>query len=519
MAERTRRNNNITNIAGIETINDSTKEAMQLIPEYLQRPELSQVTDNIIELVKDKGFSSSGAGEYADLYATAIDIAAEIAQRVEANGGGPVDLNLVIEKLRLELTYIVDAQMGGFNRLATLINDKLRANDSEKQPAKFTSTWVQRNSITTYRHIVRIYKNNSDEVDWPFIAQKLGATDIFEQNRKRDWASPETLSREIQQLEVAMEAERLSDPDSFVFNSETIRRHNSALHDAIGRLHRNAQTGNIDWESLVAKMSPAWQKVWSEEKARTEKNINDYLSMIREELEKSQPAHFGPSWIKKNCRLVYNHVIEHYRTASEEGKDEVDWQTFLQDLGGGWQERFGRAKKMSLEELVPKEQYENPDEIKQVEDRFEGSYYMASIMANPENLPQKATQNEIFERLIDLAQAGNKLAEQRILEHIQDLTAEWSENTRDEVRTRLQFIDSEELTRMYKECIYLYDQYRDRYPFMALVFGRLNRLLKQQNQFAFARAYDEPTGHDGEGRNYSEMIADPNAGKIEIEDD
>jgi len=173
------------------------------------------------------------------------------------------------------------------------------------------------------------------------------------------------------------------------------------------------------------------------------------------------------------------------------------------------------AERLSFEKAVPEKQYENPEEITNVEKYFEGTYYLASIMTSADNPKERQMQNEIFEKLIELAQAGNVLAEQRIIQHAQDLAAEWGENHKKELRSRLQFADPEELKKVYRECIYLYDHYRDRYAFAALVFQKLERLLRQQDKFAFGRSFDASRFDEEGGRKNENYIGRPDAHELE----
>lgn len=137
------------------------------------------------------------------------------------------------------------------------------------------------------------------------------------------------------------------------------------------------------------------------------KELNDILN-------EKQPDKFSSSWVVANSPRTYRYICKNIRTPL----NNIDWDTVTSSLDRCNAKKFIWYKKKIIKP------YENQDELDCVLVKYKDKLYTFITLQGEED---RNIRNKIIVALVRVAQKGNILAEQSLIEWMSYITTEWSE--------------------------------------------------------------------------------------------
>jgi hypothetical protein len=133
-------------------------------------------------------------------------------------------------------------------------------------------------------------------------------------------------------------------------------------------------------------------------------------------LKQKQPKTFDHLWIEQHAGDLYKNISGNILTAI----DTIDWDSITTNLDKKFQKRWhGQKEKKGIP-------YENKKELDIILDKYRDKLY--TLLA-PLDEHDKKIQDQIFISLVRIAQKGNTLAQQQIVDWLTFIIAEWVENS------------------------------------------------------------------------------------------
>jgi hypothetical protein len=242
-------------------------------------------------------------------------------------------LSHVAEKIRndvgKELRYMIDKER--FDVLKDLVE--------KENPEVINTAWVRSRNRALSLAIRRGYKNLNGEVDWDFIAKKLGVQDKF-LYKKKEYNNP-TKEEVIKDLKDLLEEEN---PEAFSIT--WITEQSGPLAYQLKKLFQN-EDQQKDWTDLLEYLGEKWSTRWAyAENKELLPDIDTALSHLLEALQKYNPESFDVSWIKDHAHSVHyffretnNKIVDFLDKLPTEwstrwtGRKKIEWKTYDEAIG------------------------------------------------------------------------------------------------------------------------------------------------------------------------------------------
>ncbi len=207
---------------------------------------------------------------------------------------------------------------------------------------------------------------------------------------------------------------------------------------------------------------------------KLETSIRELNTLI---LEK-QPNTFTASWIVEHSPKTYRCIYKHARTPL----NEIDWDLVTGYLDRPLQKRFRRHKKKLVKP------YEKQSEVDCILEAYKEKLY---IFISPQDESDRLLRNKIFIMLVRIAQKGNVLAENELIEWVQYITTEWTERYPQIWKWRGR---SDEVSDKIKACIRCY-------KYTGSFLGYLFKTLEfSARGLPYEISLDDPVGEDGSSK-------------------
>lgn len=319
------------------------------------------------------------------------------------------------------------------------------------RPDTFSPVWIRNELLGLCAFVTANYRNDSDEVDWEYVIDRLPEEWRSRWAYKKSSWNPERANEELLTL--------LEKENPEYFHPLWITSHNKKLSGYILRHFRNEE--GVDWKRLLENLPPHWQERW-----RIFPNIptpDEVKKDLIDLLQEKKPKHFNPSWIMEQNNSLYQRMTRMFRT----DKGFIDWNTIIsslpQELSGRW------TKHRTYEESVPDTTYSDEEQVRVALGAYTDKLYTFYGTVDPED---KTIRDEICDILIRLAQKGNLSAEKLLMDNVVYLAFNWIEEKDALKNIRYHMADIPELIR---KAIYRFnsDHALRKTPFAGYLFSYL----------------------------------------------
>ncbi len=142
-----------------------------------------------------------------------------------------------------------------------------------------------------------------------------------------------------------------------------------------------------------------------------EYDFSTAIQKLNECLKQKRPKIFNPFWIKIHAESIYEYFCENVQLPN----GDVDWDYITIHLDLPFQKRWKYS-------VIVSSAYENKKEINVVLACYQEKLY---ALYAPKNSEEKLLQDRIIIQLVRLAQKGNSLAKEKIIECMTFIIYEW----------------------------------------------------------------------------------------------
>jgi hypothetical protein len=207
-------------------------------------------------------------------------------------------------------------------------------------------------------------------------------------------------------------------------------------------------------------------------------NLKTSLRELNTLLLEKQPKTFTASWIIEHSPRTYRYICKYARTPL----NDIDWDLVTSYLDRPLQKRFRRHKKKLVKI------YEKQSEVDRILNAYQEKLY---IFISPQDESDRLLRNKIFIMLVRVAQKGNILAENELIEWIQYITNDWSEKYPQTWKWRGR---SDEVIEKIKACIRCY-------KYTGSFLGYLFKTLEYSARgLPYEVSLDDPVGDSGSSK-------------------
>jgi len=133
-------------------------------------------------------------------------------------------------------------------------------------------------------------------------------------------------------------------------------------------------------------------------------------------LKQKRPKVFNPFWIKTNARNLYEYFGEFVQLPS----GDIDWDFITVHLNTSFQKRWRSSVEYS-------NSYESQKEVNEILVAYQKELY---ILYAPKNKEEALMQDRVIIQLVRLAQRGNALAKEKVMDCISFVIYEWMESSK-----------------------------------------------------------------------------------------
>lgn len=138
-------------------------------------------------------------------------------------------------------------------------------------------------------------------------------------------------------------------------------------------------------------------------------------------LKQKQPTAFDPLWIEHHVEDLYKYLSRYVQTET----GAVDWDSVTITLDRRFQKRwYWYRPKKTLAAIA----YENKEELDSILIKYQDKLYTLFV---PLDEQDEKIRDQIFIRLVRIAQNGNVLAQKQIIEWLTIIITEWIEKLTD----------------------------------------------------------------------------------------
>lgn len=271
-------------------------------------------------------------------------------------------VGIIRNRIRKELLY----------KIYKNVFDQLRGDIDQENPEIVTPAWIEEH-FKSHRFLRNGFRTIDNEVDWVFIAEKLGVTGRFKsvsRFKEKEYVENDfTFDSAIETLRDLLETFQ-----PLKFTSECIQENNENLYNYFKNNIKTTDGNSIDWDRIIGKLNLEYKNKWSHDNSDNgremeaeilhEETLLDFRETDLEQrfirtierlhtlLRKKQPASFGPRFIEKNDKTLYNYFQTHVRS-----EDGIDWKLIVNSLDLEWRGKWKRKQRekgkiMNFEEAI-----------------------------------------------------------------------------------------------------------------------------------------------------------------------
>ncbi len=265
------------------------------------------------------------------------------------------------------------------------------------KPEKISPQWIRERFPSTSLLIRRTIKDNHNNVDWDFFADKLNIKDIFIYQEKKFWNEAEA----IDELKRLLEKEK---PDTF--SPIWIEKNNDSLHTFF-KMHFQNDDGTIDWDKIVDHLGKEWKDKWTYRESERNRHLDDVLDKVCYVLKEKNPESFSPSWLFANCNKEYEFLKKKIRNTN----GEICWGIIVDllplELKNKWEATIRDRNwnyNLAINQLKELINNENPETFNSswLESKDKGLYmYFLRNIRNTTGIDWKKILNTLPEELQD----------------------------------------------------------------------------------------------------------------------
>ena len=147
-----------------------------------------------------------------------------------------------------------------------------------------------------------------------------------------------------------------------------------------------------------------------------EYDFSTAIQKLNQCLKQKKPKIFNPFWMRANAKDLYEYFCAFVQLPS----GDIDWDFITVHLDKSFQKRW----KPSVENS---NSYNCQRELNEVLVAYQKELYM---LYAPQNNEEKLIQDRIIIQLVRLAQKGNSLAKEKVLDCTSFVICEWMENSK-----------------------------------------------------------------------------------------
>lgn len=147
-----------------------------------------------------------------------------------------------------------------------------------------------------------------------------------------------------------------------------------------------------------------------------EYDFSTAIQKLNQCLKQKKPKIFNPFWMKANARDLY----EYFSAFVQLPSGGIDWDFITIHIDQSFQKRWKSA-------VVCSDSYNCQRELNEVLVAYQKELYM---LYAPKNREEKLIQDRIIIQLVRLAQKGNSLANEKVLDCTIFVIYEWMENSK-----------------------------------------------------------------------------------------
>ncbi len=226
-------------------------------------------------------------------------------------------------------------------------------------------------------------------------------------------------------------------------------------------------------------------------------DFDQTIRILNRTLKTEDPAKFSSSWVLKHVPQCYRFICKNIRT--ETGR--IDWDKITFALEKRFQRRW--TPKLKSHDPTP---YEDTSEVNAVLNKYPDKLY---VFLAPSDRTDRLIRNMISVSLVRLAQYGNQLAKQKVMELVQHTIDGWIERYR--FMSRWEGY-GEEVQRKLEGCI---RRYRYTGSFPNYLFSTLQYAGRGLPPI-FECSLDEPVAFDSRKSWIENVYKDIETGEIRI---
>lgn len=141
-------------------------------------------------------------------------------------------------------------------------------------------------------------------------------------------------------------------------------------------------------------------------------NFKRAIRVIRKALREKDPEEFSSSWIQRHAQSSYNYIRVNLRT--EIG--QIDWDRVTIYFDKKFQKRWKRYRKKKVKE------YRNKAELNKILNKYKDKMYVFITVLSDED---KLIQKNITIALVRIAQKGNILAKEELINLLEFIVKDW----------------------------------------------------------------------------------------------
>lgn len=147
-----------------------------------------------------------------------------------------------------------------------------------------------------------------------------------------------------------------------------------------------------------------------------EYDFSTAIQKLNQCLKQKKPKVFNPFWMKANARDLY----EYFSAFVQLPSGDIDWDFITVHLDKSFQKRWKQSVEYS-------DSYNCQTELNEILVAYQKELHVLYV---PQNKEEKITQDRIIIQLVRLAQRGNSLAKEKVLDCTSFVIYEWMENSK-----------------------------------------------------------------------------------------
>lgn len=208
-----------------------------------------------------------------------------------------------------EIRYILEKNQ--FDETAIIIK--------EQKPRWISPNWFFKNAKSFFQVVNAGYRTKDGEVDWKFVADKLGISDCFKFPEEDDFIerSKECALQVLQLLEK-------NRPEKF--SAIWIKKQDVNLVARMLNQPFRDEEGSVDWSSVISLLPEEWKDRWEAQRSMSLERVAYDIKRLDKEYN---PSKINQNWLVKHDASLVQYVTENIRNPKT---DTVDWERVVKLL-------------------------------------------------------------------------------------------------------------------------------------------------------------------------------------------